>query len=360
MWKRLMHDRRGVEERLKRLVRFRETRLRLEGLRLSRRHAERAQSPTSWYLTGRVQNPLRQQEGRLRANRRSAGACRAADGLDQDGGTGIRDFRPTRPVAETAIVSGCPVAQAQGIRGPQEGSGPGGQGLRPASPSRRASRRNTASSRRRLLPALPSAQSFWWKGRRWPTGSPTGQGRGKLGGVEAGPDQGCGDGSRSAQSFGCRRDLERRDGPFQELRLLPRGRSNWLSSAAARSAMKKPCCFGMVWWPRTPWPILPNAKMCEPGCAPPRMTSSARFSRRTGSCGRARPHSSSCDTLPKGLPAPAARGAAWPDQAWPIPAMDFDQLDVQEAAAWQTRLGPFALAIRPGEAKEIPGRLEDG
>jgi energy-coupling factor transporter ATP-binding protein EcfA2 len=68
----LMHDRRGVEERLKRLVRFRETRLRLEGLRLSLDGARRESLTADLVVsTGRVQT-LRQQEGRLRAEQEKA------------------------------------------------------------------------------------------------------------------------------------------------------------------------------------------------------------------------------------------------------------------------------------------------
>ena len=65
------------------------------------------------------------------------------------------------------------------------------------------------------------------------------------------------------------------------------------------------------------------------------------------------------DTLAQGRPPLPPEAQRMVDEGLADPvAMDFDQLDVQEAAAWQTRLGPFALAIRPREGAEILDRLE--
>jgi chromosome partition protein MukB len=65
------------------------------------------------------------------------------------------------------------------------------------------------------------------------------------------------------------------------------------------------------------------------------------------------------DTLAQGRPPLPPEAQRMVDEGLADPvAMDFDQLDIQEAAAWQTRLGPFALAIRPREGAEILDRLE--
>jgi len=359
----LMHDRRGVEERLKRLVRFRETRLKLEELRVALDSARRESLAADLVVSsGRVQ-ALRQQEGRLRAEQEKA----------QQELTAQQTALTSLEKKESEVSTQRDLLQKQ-------------QSSLDAQLRRHreyvAAGKELAEADKRLQAILSEQTSITEKYRVVSEEITSGNTkrtellieREKMAGQET---QLAKDakawrsfeadltkaaeilGRKVASAFDVIEAWNEWDGPFQELRLLP----TWKEQLTELRRRTKRHEEALLLWKNL---VVVNA-VTDP---PQREDVEARLravkdeiirlslkeEKLVAERGRIQQLR---DTLAQGRPPlpPEAQRMVDLGLADPV-AMDFDQLDVQEAAAWQTRLGPFALAIRPREGAEILDRLE--
>ena len=359
----LMHDRRGVEERLKRLVRFRETRLRLDGLRLSLDGARRESLTADLVVsTGRVQT-LRQQEGRLRAEQEKAQqelvAQQTALTKMEEQESGISAQRDLLQKQQSSL-------DAQ-LRRHKEYVAAG---------------KDLALADKRLQAILTEQAGITEKYRVVAEEITAGTAkrtellveREKMAGQEAQLAKDVkawrsfeADLTKAAEILGRKigsvvdvvETWNEWDGPFQELRLLP----TWKEQLAELRRRTKRHEEALLLWNGL---VAANA-VADP---PKREDVEARLRATKDDIIRLSLKEEKLvgervriqqlrDTLAQGRPPLPPEAQRMVDQGLADPvAMDFDQLDVQEAAAWQTRLGPFALAIRPREGAEILDRLE--
>jgi chromosome partition protein MukB len=359
----LMHDRRGVEERLKRLVRFRETRLKLEELRLSLDSARRESLAVDLVVSsGRVQT-LRQQEGRLRSEQEKA----------QQELTAQQTALTSLEKKESEVSTQRDLLQKQ-------------QSSLDAQLRRHkeyvAAGKELAEADKRLQAILSEQTSITEKYRVVSEEITSGNTkrtellveREKMAGQET---QLAKDakawrsfeadltkaaeilGRKVASAFDVIEAWNEWDGPFQELRLLP----TWKEQLVELRRRTKRHEEALLLWKGL---VTANAVTDPPKREDVEARLRAakdeiiRLSLQEERLGAERGRIQHLrDTLAQGRPPLPPEAQRMVDQGLADPvAMDFDQLDVQEAAAWQTRLGPFALAIRPREGAEILDKLE--
>jgi chromosome partition protein MukB len=359
----LMHDRRGVEERLKRLVRFRETRLKLEELRLSLDSARRESLAADLVVSsGRVQT-LRQQEGRLRSEQEKAQQELAAQqtsltGLEEQesGISAQRDLLQKQQSSLDAqlrrhkeyVAAGKDLALAdkrlQAILTEQAGITEKYRVVVEEVTAGTAKRTELLVEREKMAgqeTQLAKDVKAWRSFEADLTKAAEILGR------------------KVASAFDVVEAWNEWDGPFQELRLLP----TWKEQLTELRRRTKRHEEALLLW---------NGLVSANAVTDPPKREDVESNLRTTKeeiirlslkeeklvAERARIQQLR-DTLAQGRPPlpPEAQRMVDLGLADPV-AMDFDQLDVQEAAAWQTRLGPFALAIRPREGAELLDRLE--
>jgi len=359
----LMHDRRGVEERLKRLVRFRETRLKLEELRLALDSARRESLAADLVVSsGRVQ-ALRQQEGRLRAEQEKAQqeleAQQTALSKLEERESGISSQRDLLQKQQSSLdaqlrrhkdymAAGKELAEAdkrlQAILSEQAGITEKCRVVSEEITSGNAKWRELLVLRERMAGQeiqLAKDVTAWRS-------------------FEA-------DLARAAEILGRKigtafdvieawNEWER---PFQELRLLP----TWKEQLTELRRRTKRHEEALLLWKGL---VAVNAVTDPPQREDVEARLRAvkdeiiRLSLQEERLGAERGRIQHLrDTLAQGRPPLPPEAQRMVDQGLADPvAMDFDQLDVQEAATWQTRLGPFALAIRPREGAKILDKLE--
>jgi chromosome partition protein MukB len=359
----LMHDRRGVEERLKRLVRFRETRLKLEELRIALDSARRESLAADLVVSsGRVQ-ALRQQEGRLRAEQEKAQqeleaqqtALTSLEKQESEVST-QRDLLQKQQSSLDAqlrrhkeyVAAGKILAEAdkrlQAILSEQTGITEKCRVVSEETLSGNTKRTDLLVEREKMVgqeTQLAKDVKAWRSFEADLARAAEILGR-KIG-----------------SAFDVIEAWKEWDGPFQELRLLP----TWKEQLTELRRRTKRHEEALLLWKGL---VAVNA-VTDP---PQREDVEARLravkdeiirlslkeEKLVAERGRIQQLR---DTLAQGRPPlpPEAQRMVDLGLADPV-AMDFDQLDVQEAAAWQTRLGPFALAIRPREGAEILDKLE--
>jgi chromosome partition protein MukB len=359
----LMHDRRGVEERLKRLVRFRETRLKLEELRLSLDSARRESLAADLVVSsGRVQT-LRQQEGRLRAEQEKAQQELAAQ---QTALTGLEE-------QEAGISAQRDLLQKQQSSLDAQ--------LRRHKEYVDAGRELTLADKR--LQAILTEQAGITEKYRVAS-EEINAGNAKRTELLVKREKMAGQETQLAKDVKAWRSFEADltkaaeilgrkissavdvveawnewDGPFQELRLLPMWKEK-LTELRHRTKRHEEAL--LLWTGLVAVDAVTDPPKREDVEARLRATRddvirlSLKEEKLVAERGRIQQLR---DTLAQGRPPLPPEAQRMVDQGLADPvAMDFDQLDVQEAAAWQTRLGPFALAIRPREGAGILDRLE--
>jgi chromosome partition protein MukB len=359
----LMHDRRSVEERLKRLVRFRETRLKLEELRLALDAARRESLSADLVVSsGRVRS-LRQQESRLRAEQEKAqqelAAQQTALTLLEEQESGIsaqRDLLQKQQSSLDAqlrrhkeyVAAGRELAEAdkrlQTILTEQTGIIEKCRVVSEEVASGNARwrellvlRERIAGQETQLVKDVKAWRSF----------------EAEL--VRAAEILG----RKVASAFDVIEAWNEWDGPFQELRLLPAWKEQLteLQRRAKRHNEALALWKGLVASGAVTDP--PRREDVEAGLRAARedvIRLSLEEEKLVSERGRIQQLR---DTLAQGRPPLPPEAQRMVDQGLADPvAMDFDQLDVQEAAAWQTRLGPFALAIRPRKGAGILDKLE--
>ncbi len=359
----LMHDRRGVEERLTRLVRFRETRLKLEELRLSLDSARRESLAADLVVSsGRVQ-ALRQQEGRLRSEQEKAQQELAAQQTaltkmeEQESGISAqRDLLQKQQSSLDAqlrrhkeyVAAGRELAEAdkrlQAILIEQTGITEKFRVVSEEIAAGNTKRTELLVEREKMVgqeTQLAKDVKAWRS-------------------FEA-------DLAKAAEILGRKvasaidvvEAWNEWDGPFQELRLLPMWKEQ-LTELRRRTKRHEEAL--LVWTGLVAANAVtdpPKREDVESGLRTIKdeiIRLSLKEDKLVAERGRIQQLR---DTLAQGRPPLPSEAQRMVDQGLADPvAMDFDQLDVAEAAAWQTRLGPFALAIRPREGAEILDRLE--
>lgn len=359
----LMHDRRGVEERLKRLVRFRETRLRLEELRLSLDSARRESLTADFVVSlGRVQS-LRQQESRLRAEQEKAQqelvAQQSALTILEEQESGISDQRDLLQKQQSSldaqlrrhkeyVAAGKELAQAdkrlQAIFSEQTSITEKYRIVSEEITSGITKRTELLVEREKMAGKevqLAKDVKVW---RSYEADLARG--------VEI-------LGRKVASAFDVIEAWNEWDGPFQELRLLPTWKEQ-LTELRRRTKRHEEAL--LLWNGLVSANAVTDPPKREDVESNLRSTKDEiiRLSLKEEKLAAERARIQQLrDTLAQGRPPLPPEAQRMVDQGLADPvAMDFDQLDVQEAAAWQTRLGPFALAIRPREGAELLDRLE--